>query len=231
MPATLILKEGRSGTGKTTGWRNIPAEHAAIITPNSKDLPFPGGAKLYQEKVNKITTNKMTLIPGVLKELNKNEKIKFILIEDFTHYMNARTTDPAFIARKSGGDAFAKWNEFAADVLRVVSGTAEEMRDDVFIVINAHTDLGEDGKRKLQTSGKILESSINIVSYFTYIFHSDVELKDEKPHYIYYTNEVGDREAKTPMDCFKDLKIPNDDFEVIKTIAAYQGKELKLNNK
>lgn len=228
MPATLILKEGQSGAGKSTGWENIPHEFAAIVTPNSKDLPFEGAAAKYIEGKNKITTNKMTMVPAVLKELNKNPKIKFIMVEDFTHYMNARTTDPAFIARKAGGDAFAKWNEFAADTLRVVAGTAEEMRDDVFVIINAHTALNDDGEWVLQTAGKLLDSSINIVSYFTYILHADVDMVNDQPQYIYYTNKVGNKQAKTPKNCFKDLKVPNDDYAVIKRIAEFQGKKIEL---
>ena len=36
--ARAILVQGMSGTGKSTAWRNIPAEQSMIITPNGKKI-------------------------------------------------------------------------------------------------------------------------------------------------------------------------------------------------
>lgn len=227
MPATLILTEGRSGTGKSTAWENIPAEEAIVITPNAKDLPFGNSAKNYIAGVNRLTTNQLTGLPGILKIINDTKPhVKYVLVEDFIHYFNARLMDKGFIARKTGNDAFAKWNELAADTLPVISGQCEQFRDDLFIVFNAHVEMNEDGIIALQTPGKLLEKSINLVSYFTYVLHTDVSKQaDGTMKYQYLTNFDGIREAKTPKGCFTSQYIPNDLKAVIDTIKHYQGKD------
>lgn len=223
MPAKLILIEGPSGTGKSTAWENMPPEQTVIITPNGKDMPFAGASKKYTVGVNKIVTNKITDLPKILKQINDKLEIKYVLIEDFTHFFNTRLMDKTFIARKMGNDAFAKWNELAADTLPVITGESETFRDDLFIVFNAHVETNEDGLISLQTPGKLLEKSINIVSYFTYVLHSIVTKgSDEKMNYHFLTNRDGMHEAKTPKGMFKSLLIPNDIKLVIDTILAYQ---------
>ncbi len=226
MAATLVLVEGRSASGKSTAWENIPHEQAAIITPNSKHMPCEGAATKYVVGKNLIITNKIVEIPALLKFINDSKpEVKYVLIDDFTHYFNARLMDKGFIARKLGNDAFAKWNELAADTLPVITGNVESFRDDLYIGINAHVSMNDDGVVSLQTPGKLLENSINIASYFTYIFHTDVSKgADNKINYQFLTNFDGTREAKTPKGAFKSLYIPNDYKAVFDTIKKYQGK-------
>lgn len=222
MPAKLVLVEGPSGSGKSTAWENIDHTKSMIITPNAKDLPFAGSGKKYVNKTNKFITNSLTDVPSYLKEINdKKPEIKYILVDDFSHYFNTRVMDKTFIARKIGNDAFAKWNELAADTLPIITGNSESFRDDLFIAFNAHTELNDDGVISLRTPGKLLEKSINIVSYFTYVLQTVVTKTDKGIDYKFQTNFDGIREAKTPKGCFKDLYIPNDMKLVFDTIEAY----------
>lgn len=223
MPAKLILVEGPSGTGKSTAWENINEKETIVITPNAKDLPFGGGSSKYVIGKNRIQINELKDLPKTLKQINDTAlHIKHILIEDFTHFFNARLMDKGFIARKLGNDAFAKWNELAADTLPVITGNAESFRDDLFIVFNAHVELNENGIQALQTPGKLLEKSINIVSYFTYVLHTVPVKTDSGMKYQFLTNFNGTHEAKTPKGMFKELFIPNDIAQVIETIKSYQ---------
>ncbi len=226
MAATIILTEGRSGSGKSTAWENVPAEESVVITPNGKDMPFQGAATKFVVGRNKVINNQITALPTLLKLINDTKpEVKYILVDDFTHYFNSRLMSPGFIARKMGNDAFAKWNELAADTLPVITGVVDTFRDDLFIVFNAHTSMNDDGIVSLQTPGKLLENSINIVSYFTYVFHTDVSKQaDGTIKYQFLTNYDGTREAKTPKGCFKNLYIPNDYSLVFDTIKTYQGK-------
>lgn len=223
MPAKLILVEGPSSSGKSTAWENVNEKSTIVITPNAKDLPFASGSSKYVTGKNRIQISKIEQIPGTLKRINDEAlHIKQVLVEDFTHFFNNRLMDKAFIARKLGNDAFAKWNELAADTLPVITGNSESFRDDLFIVFNAHVEVNENGIAALRTPGKLLEKSIEIVSYFTYILHTVPVMKDERMEYRFLTNFNGTHEAKTPKGMFRDLYIPNDISKVIETIKAYQ---------
>ena len=231
MSATLILLEGKSGTGKSSSWENMDERQSYVISPNSKPLAFEGGRTRYSKENKNISYGvDLTTIAPLLKNLDKAEHIKYIFLEDFTHHFNKRVMDKAFIAKKVGGEAFAKWNELASDIMNNVITTAEGMRDDIFIVVAAHTQMGESGSESLKTPGRLLENSIDIPSYFTYIFHTNVTMKDgNNREYRFMTNTDGIHEAKTPKGCFTDLYIPNDMNYVITTINKYQDKGKEVN--
>ena len=225
MAATIILVEGNPGSGKSTSWENMPENESCIISPNSKPLPFEGFSKRYNaEKKNIFYNTQLNHVGDYL--LNISEKapnVKYINIEDITHFWNQRTTDPKFIAKKSGGEAFSKWNELAGEILVNIFLTAQKLRDGMFVVINAHVENKDDGKVSLLTPGKILDANIKIPSYFTYIFHSVVIPENGKPTYKFLTNDDGVHEAKTPKNCFKELYIDNDMKAIIDRIKEYQG--------
>ena len=223
MGARNILVEGPSGTGKSTAWENIPSDKAFIITPNAKPLPFRGSAKKYNTaNKNILITNKLTDIPAVLLQINKQEHIKYVLIDDFTHYQNARMMQDAFISNKG----YEKWNIFGKDIFNSITGTTESLRDDLTIVYNSHVELNNDNQYVFKSSGKLLEGTIDPVSYFTYVLHTDIISKSEgKVEYTFLTNSDGSKQAKTPRGCFKDLHIPNDIMSAINTIEEYEKGE------
>lgn len=223
MPATQILVIGRQGSGKSTGFRNVDPAKTIIITPNAKPLPWEGSAKKYVVGVNRIQTNKLTDLPATLKLINDTmPQIEIILVEDLTHYMSARTLSPEFTSRKFGGDAFAKWGEFGADVANVIMG-AENFRDNLTIVYHGHTEIDDEGQVVLQTAGKLLDRDIKLQSYFTYVLHCLIIKQDTNIQHKYLTNNDGVHEAKTPMGCFPDRLIDNDIKVVIERIHQYQG--------
>lgn len=223
--ATLILLEGKSGSGKSSSWENMDESQSYVVSPNSKPMPFEGGRTRYSKEKKNISygVDLMTIAP-LLKAINeKAEHVKYIFLEDFTHHFNKRVMDRSFIAKKVGGEAFAKWNELASDIMNNIITTAENMREDIFIVVAAHTQIEENGTEVLKTPGKLLNQSIDIPSYFTYIFHTNVSMKDgNNREYRFLTNSNGVHEAKSPKGCFKDLYIPNDMKLVIDTINKYQ---------
>jgi hypothetical protein len=223
MPATQILVIGDQGTGKSTAWESMDPETTLIISPNSKPLPWPGSAKQYIVGKNRIQTNKLVDIPTVLNTVNNDLKhIKAVLVEDLTHFYNARTTSSEFMARKLGNDAFAKWGELASDIARVIA-LGETYRDDLTIVYNGHTEMHDTGIIAMLSPGKLLDKDIKPPSYFTYVLHSLVVNSDKNIEYRFLTNKNGTHDAKTPKGCFTELLIPNDMNQVIKTIHNYQN--------
>ena len=227
--AKAVLVEGLSGTGKSTAWRNIPAEQAMVIRPNTKDLPFAGHKKKYKPLDTKtgvgniITTNNLLDIPAWLKWINQAAHIKYVLIDDNTHFMTARTTSKDFINQNSGNAAFAKWNIFGADVYTAMFSELANLREDLTIVFNHHTSLNELGEYTFKTQGKLLDNVIDPVSYFTYVFHTRVfKTEGGGKEYKFQTNRDGIYEAKTPMGCFEDLYIDNDMYAALQQIEKYE---------
>lgn len=223
MGARNILVEGMSGSGKSTSWENIPHTESVIISPNSKPLPFKGSAKKYnKENKNLLVSNKLTDIPMYLKAISDRPEIKYVLVDDFTHYQNARMMDGVFINNK----AFDKWNIFGKDVYNTITGTTETLRNDLTVVYNSHVELNNDGIYVMKSSGKLLDATIDPVSYFTYVLHTDIVKKSEdKVEYTFLTNSDGVKQAKTPRGCFNSLRVPNDMLAVIKTIEEYENGE------
>ena len=46
--ASIILVEGKSGTGKSTSLETLPPESTILCTPNGKPLPFRGSRSMYE---------------------------------------------------------------------------------------------------------------------------------------------------------------------------------------
>ena len=228
MPS-IILCEGKSGSGKSTSLENLPPETTILFSPNGKPLPFRGARKMYIEGKNQFTTSSLTKLKAFLETTPKAKpKTEYIVIDDFTHFFNSRVMDASFIAQNSGNAAFAKWNIFAADVFAVIKEATESLPDTIkAVIIMHHTQLNDDGVQAFQSSGKLLEQTINVVSYFTYVLHSLVRPIDEgNVEYGFLTNADGLHEAKTPKGCFVDKFIPNDMLYVLKTIEAYENDEV-----
>lgn len=224
MPATQILVFGSQGSGKSSAWENVPPSQTIIITPNIKPLPWGGSAKQYTIGVNRVHTREIVHIPTLLEKISKEyPHVNYVLIEDLTHFFNARTTDQKFIDRKMGNDAYAKWNELGADVLRAIDKKVETLRDDLFIVYHGHEDINDQGEVVLQTPGKLLDNTVKVPSYFTYVLHTLARKTDKGIEYVYLTNKDGIHDAKTPKGCFNELYIPNDIMKVFERIKEYQG--------
>ena len=226
--ARAILVEGLSGTGKSTSWENIPFAQAMVINPNGKRLPFKGANSKYVPldtqtgKGNVISINKLTEVPNWLKWINSAPHIKYILIDDFTHFFNARILSKEFINQNAGNAAFAKWNVFGSDVYSAMFSEIPNLREDLTIVFNHHTSLNDMGEYTFKSSGKLLENTIDPVSYFTYVFHTRVFKKDSGIEYKFQTNRDGIYEAKTPRGCFEELFIDNDIYAAIQQIEKYE---------
>ena len=221
--AKAILVIGASGTGKSTAWRNMPASKCCVISPNSKPFPFKGAEQKFKVGTNLIICNELSDIPKLLKQA-ADAGYKYILVEDFTHFMTARITSTGFLNKNTGNEAFSKWNYFGADAGKAIQSVASLTQDDVYVVFNHHTETKDDGSVGMRTAGKLLDNVIDMPSYFTYIFHTIVTHKDgEAPLYQLMTNTDGKKLAKSPMGCFSKTLIDNDVKLIIDTITEYNN--------
>lgn len=148
----------------------------------------------------------------------------------FSHFLNARVYSKEF-SKQSG---FAKWSELAQQVFESIIKTAETLREDLTVVLVAHTkeSVDADGNKKvvMRSCGNVLDNSIVIPSYFTYILHTQMIVNDFPKEgepvvtYKFLTNNDGTHEAKTPEGLFP-AYIDNDLAYVIQEIHNYEYSE------
>jgi hypothetical protein len=218
-----VLVVGDSGTGKSRAIKNLDPKTTAIITPNNKQLPFAGSGANYKQDVNVFKETTFKGVMDTIKQINTDPAaafIKTLILEDLTHYFSKRVMDDG---RKEG---YQKWSDLAIDAFKAIIATETELRPDLNMIIIAHVEASIDTYGNsvitLLTPGKLLDKQIKIPSYFTYILHTVVEIKEGKATYQFLTNTDGIRLAKSPEDCFPQF-IDNDYKLVLDTIEKYQG--------
>jgi hypothetical protein len=231
--AKAILVVGDMGTGKSSSLFSLPPKETVIISPNSKDLPWEGAMDDYSvAKGNLITCLKIRKKvstdpkeePGVLEHLvaiNANPKIKYIVLEDLTHFMNDRMMDDAFIKT----DDWGKWNKFGADMFAITTKHIQAMREDLTVIIIGHTEIKDNGTIGLQTAGKLLDNTIKLPSYFTYVFHSRVFNSNGSLSFKFQTHNDGKYLAKTPMGMFKEDFVDNNMLAIVNRIDEFRFKK------
>ena len=221
--ARAILVIGEPGTGKTRAIKNLDPKTTVIIKPNSKELPFRGAAKNYVMGTNMFTVRTLKGVGDLLDQINKAKNIKNVIIEDLTHYFSKRVVDE----RATKG--YEKWTELAANTKQNIIDKESELRADLNLIVIGHVSAVADAAGVtsigIQTPGKLLDNTVKIPSYFTYVLHTFVDQdEDMETRYRFLTNKDGIREAKTPEEMFPKF-IPNDYKTVIEGIEAYQNEE------
>lgn len=219
--ARAILVIGEPGTGKSRAIRDLDPKETVVIKPNKKEFPFPGGAVKYQQGKNVVITTDLRMVGQTLMDIGtKYKHVKNVIIEDVTHFFSKRTIDE----RKKTG--YGKWMELAASIKQNIVDKEVLLRDDLTIFVIGHVDEKADKTGKpeltLHTPGKLLDRSILLTSYFTYMFHTDLISKaDGSMQYRFLSNRTEFKVAKTPEGIFP-LYITNN-YELIKRyIIAYQ---------
>jgi energy-coupling factor transporter ATP-binding protein EcfA2 len=228
MAAEVILYIGDSGSGKSTALRNLKPEETVIISPNSKSLPFPGGSK-YVVGENLIQTSELDDIAGAITHISDTmPEVKQVILEDYTHFFNARIFSPKFMSRTQGGEAFQRWNDFGASVFNSIIAHQNKWRSDLIIVVLHHVELKETGTIGFKSSGKLLDNTIIVPSYVNYQLHGVLN-HDEKLGTTYHilTRTDGVRDAKTPYGLFE-AKLPNDLATILERVRAYREGKVEV---
>lgn len=224
--AKIILVLGDEGTGKSTSLRNFPAESSYLIAPNGKPLPWRGSKKQFVEGNNLFRTNDLVNLKGTIETVNGFKTVKHLIVDDYSHYFTARTLSPEFMAQNTGNAAFGRYAKLAAEIYQSVWQNASLLRSDLTIYILTHTELRNDGKIVMKTPGNLVDKDVKPASHVTYVLHTMVtDAKEPELKYMFLTNSDGIHAAKTPIECFDQLLIPNDLFAASKVIEAYESGE------
>ena len=237
--ATAIALVGKSSTGKSTSLRNLVPTESVVISPTKAELPIPkfkDNYKLASIKGGKIIgnfimTSDLLKVGAIIDVLNKDEKVKVIVVEDTTHYFNKLTLSDDFRAKgKTKDGTWSRWADLAADIYKVLFSKLDTLREDLTIVFQFHSEVISDGiseVHKIKTPGSMLEREVDIPSYFSYVLYTKVLPLDKDikagDRYKFLTNEDGIMPAKTPYGMFteEELLIENDLKAVIDRIKTY----------
>ena len=230
--SSLICLAGASNSGKSTSLKYLNPEETFIISCTNKQLQIPGFRKKYPKieiKDKKLTGNWMvsnnyTNINKTLEIVSKTRpEIKTVVIDDANYLLSNETFQNALV---KGYEKFSVLAKNYYDLIQYCQG----LRDDLLIVFvshieNAGTDLEPD--YKLWTTGKMLQSQINLDGLFSYIIYSERYIPDgeDEVHYRFRTRTNGNDTCRSVQGCFEDKYIEPNMQLVIDTINKFDNGE------
>jgi hypothetical protein len=230
---TYIAIAGASGSGKTTSLRNLPQDKTVIISPFKQDVPFKNTFTKLNSKDktgNLVTTANILHLPSVLKHIvNDRPDIEYVVIDDITHYQTKIISSDEFRARSKGGEAFARYVDFAGDMISGLIVQGLETDRNLFVIHMYHDNTNQStGERKIKLAGTLLEEKFDIPSYYNYVFYTKVlpvteDHKSAESRYKLIVNSDGTCDAKSPLGLFDDIMIPNDMNSVINKIKEFKN--------
>ena len=194
-----VLILGESGSGKSTSMRNFEPDELGIFNVAGKPLPF-------RKKLPKADNATYQTIYKVLKDPQK----KVYVIDDSQYLMAFESFDHA---KETG---YAKFTNMALNFRNLIDFIIRGTPADCIVYMLHHTELGENGRLKAKTLGKMLDNQLTVEGLFSIVLLCQVEGSE----HFFITNSDGSNPAKSPMDMFE-LKIDNDLKMVDKTIREY----------
>ena len=196
-----VLILGPSGSGKSTALRNFDEKEIGIFNVAGKRLPFT-------KKLPMVNNADYNIIARTLKAANK----KIYAIDDSQYLMAFESFEHA---KETG---YGKFTNMAVNFKTLLDIIIRQTPDDVIVYLLHHTEIGDDGRIKAKTLGKMLDNQLTLEGLFTIVLLCQVEGSE----HFFITNSDGSNPAKSPMDMFE-MKIPNDLKAVDSRIREYWG--------
>lgn len=197
--AKSILIEGLPASGKTCSCRNLDPKTTFWINSDGKFDPWKGFSKQYN-KANKnyFKCNNSEQILSILDTIDKQQKqIKTVVIDTINSVMVGME-----MADKSNG--FQKWSDIAQFGYDVVQA-ANNLRDDLIVILIGHTAISDEGFENLVVNGRKLEK-IQLTAYMSLVLLARHE--DDKYKLI---TRSADSSARVPFGYFDGIdEIEND---------------------
>ena len=231
--ANKILVLGDPGSGKTIAAQHLDPKEVFYICCDGKGLPFKGwktnyktikneNGKLNLKESNYYETDNYDVIHSIITAVDKTKlETKVIIIDTITACM-----EEEFMTRiKENG--FAKFDDSALHTYKLLSLKAKDYREDLTIIILAHTDDNYDSDGVLKSSfkvigGKIMRDKIVAESKFNYVLTTEVIMENDVPHYYFLTQNTGKKTSRSPLGVFTELRIPNDYKKLLETIKKFE---------
>lgn len=203
-----ILVLGESGSGKSTSLRNFEKSEVLVLNVADKALPF-------RKKLNVINLRKASYSErySLIKQyISKyQDKCKTFVIDDSQFLMSFGMFDRA----KEVG--YGKFTDIALDFKNLLDFIQTSTNDDVTVYLFHHVEMGDNGKIKAKTSGKMLDNQMTLEGLFTIVLMT----RAYDGNFKFLTQSDGFDPVKTPLEMFSEKEIDNDLKEVDKVIREY----------
>ena len=217
--AKVIGVMGESGSGKTTAMRNLPADQTFYLDCDKKGLNWKGWKKQYNKDIrNYYQSDKFSVVLNILNHINEDEQfehIRYIVIDTINGMMVAE--EMAILAMQ-GGDKRSAWTDLAQNGWSLIN-KALEMRDDLTVIILAHSETISDDngiiRTRIKTNGRKLEKLV-LESKMTTVVWS--VRQDGKYKFIL---SADGSTCKIPLGSFETDECDNDIMIVIKALEEY----------
>lgn len=192
---------GESGSGKSASLRNFEPSEVGIINVAGKPLPF-------RKKLPAVRTANYQNVMNVLVKA----KAPVCVIDDAQYLM---TFDMFDRARERG---YEKFTDMALSFYSLIRFVESELPQDRTVYFMMHTEMGDDGKIRAKTTGKMLKERLTLEGLVSIVLMTEVT----KDGYFFITQSDGTNVCKSPMDMFP-YRIDNDLRMVDQTIREYWG--------
>ena len=194
-----VLIMGPSGSGKSASMRNLAPEEVGVINVAGKPLPFRG-------KLPTFATSDYNQIEAALARGSK----RLFVIDDAQYLMGFEEMD----SKKTG---FDKFNSIGFNFVGLVRFVSAMLPPDTVVYFLQHTEVGDDGRTKAKTLGKLIDNHYTLEGLFSVVLMVEV---DKDRHY-FVTNSDGTNTCKSPMGMFTTREIDNDIKAVDNIIREY----------
>ena len=207
--AKMLLIIGEGGSGKTSSLKNLSPKEHFYIDCDKKGLNYKGWKEDYIEKKNYFKTNDGEIVTKLLQEISNNKpEFKYVTIDTINSIMIADEM------KRMKGKSYNEWQDLAKCIFDLID-IVPDLRDDLTVIFIGHTQTEDDGFTRLLTNGRKL-NKIGLEKYFNTVLLS----KAKDGEYIFETR-ANNSTARTPMDAFDELEIPNDITKVLEVIKDY----------
>jgi len=203
--AKIVIVLGDSGSGKTASLRNLPEGSAVVMSATGKELSFVNKNKLPLAKVG--YSEILNTIPKVTQPV--------VVIDDANYLMTFENMS------RSKEEGWGKFTDMAIHFYEMFDAISKKEGEQIFYIMS-HAEISElTGQRQIKTIGKMLSEKIVLEGLSNIVLES---FYDELDGYVFITTRTDSRSAaKAPMGMFDKKQVPNDLYEVDKTIRQFYG--------
>lgn len=205
---TPILIMGPSGSGKSTSLRNFKPDEVGLFNVSGKPLPFRGG----------MPYARITSAQEIQHQLKKGTRRCYV-IDDAQYIMSFEEMD----TKLSG---FDKWNAIGYGFIGLVRSVFD-LPDDTTVYFLMHTEVGDDGRTKAKTLGKLIDNHYTLEGLFPIV----LLCSSTKERHWFTTENDGSSTVKAPMGMFDESEIDNDLKAVDDAVRSYWNLAPRVDSK
>ena len=195
-----VLVMGPSGSGKSASLRNFGPDEIGVLNVAGKPLPF-------KSSIRTANNASYQTIYNTLKANN----LRAYAIDDSQYLMGFEEMD----SNKTG---FEKFNSIGFNFIGLVRSVAQITSPDTIVYFLHHTEVGDDGRVKAKTLGKLIDNHYTLEGLFSVVLLAEVD----KDKYQFVTQSRGTSTAKAPIDMLPPT-MDNDLKAVDEAIRDYWG--------